>query len=154
MNAREAAHHFGELFPEVYLRFHRRTWKAEPHLTPQMWGVLQHLAMTGPLTVTEAAKHMERAQSVMSEIIDGLVRKNLLERMRDARDKRRTLVWLTDHAREVITRQQSVLDLTRLEAALEAFAPADRERLIQGVRALVRDTEGPNVTHVHKEKRS
>jgi len=57
--------------------------------------VLHHLSLTGPLTVTEAARHLGRAQSVMSEMIDHLEAKGFLARHRDTRDKRRTLVWLT-----------------------------------------------------------
>jgi len=36
------------------------------------------------------AKHLSRAQSVVSEIVRHLERDGLLERMRDAKDKRRT----------------------------------------------------------------
>jgi hypothetical protein len=34
--------------------------------------VLSHLAVAGPLTVGEAAVHLGRAQSVVSEIVDAL----------------------------------------------------------------------------------
>ncbi len=59
-------------------------------------GTLLHLANTGSLTIGEIAEHFDRAQSVVSEIVDGLEKKGLLERMRDPKDKRRALVWLTD----------------------------------------------------------
>lgn len=52
--------------------------------------MLTHLAVSGPLTVGEAAGHLNRAQSVVSEIVDGLERKALLERERDPADRRRT----------------------------------------------------------------
>lgn len=42
-----------------------------------MDGVLRHLAMSGPLTVGEMARHFGRAQSVVSEIVDGLEDKGL-----------------------------------------------------------------------------
>ena len=60
--------------------------------------MLSHLALAGPLTVTEAAQHMNRAQPVMSEIVIGLERKRkrLVARVADARDRRRILVWLTE----------------------------------------------------------
>jgi hypothetical protein len=53
----EDASRFGDLFPRVYLLFHARKAKGAVSLTPQMWAVLQHLSMAGPLTVTECAKH-------------------------------------------------------------------------------------------------
>lgn len=62
--------------------------------------MLTHLAVSGPLTVGEAAGHLNRAQSVVSEIVDGLERKALLERERDPADRRHTLVWLTPAGQE------------------------------------------------------
>src|SRR5215470_7513700 len=111
-SAAEAARAFAALFPEVYLRYHVRD--RERGLTPQMAAVLRHLAMAGPLTVTEAARHFGRAQSVASGILAGLERKGLVERIRDRRDRRRTLVWLTDAGHDAVAREHRVLDETRL----------------------------------------
>src|SRR5580700_9403094 len=110
---------FCDLFPAVYLRFCRRHDASRPRtrLTPQQDAVLHHLAMSGPLTVGEMARHFARAQSVVSEIVGGLEKKSLLERMQDARDRRRTLVWLTDEARQVLVRRQQVLDPARVAQA-------------------------------------
>ena len=44
--------------------------------------VLEHLAMAGPLTIGEAAGHLNRAQSVVSEIVSHLTDQELLERKR------------------------------------------------------------------------
>ena len=55
--------------------------------------------MAGPLTIGEAALHLERAQSVVSEIVSHLVQQGLLERESDPADRRRTLVWLTPAGR-------------------------------------------------------
>src|SRR6266545_526020 len=96
-SAGEVAREVSALWPAIYLPLHTRT---EPRArryrpTPESLGVLTHLAASGPLTVTEAARHMRRAQSVMSDIVTRLERRGLLERMRDERDRRRVLVWLT-----------------------------------------------------------
>jgi DNA-binding MarR family transcriptional regulator len=140
----EAATAFCELFPAVYLSFCRRHDDAESRqsrLTPQQDAVLHHLAMSGPLTVGEMSRHFARAQSVVSEIVDGMEDKRLLERMRDARDRRRTLVWLTDEAREVLARRRQVLDPARVERAMRAVPSAERKILIEALRALVRAAE-------------
>ena len=135
----DAAAAFCELFPAVYLRFCRRhdPGGTRTRLTPQMEGVLRHLAMSGPLTIGEMAQHVGRAQSVVSEIVDGLEAKGLLERMRDARDRRRVLVWLTDDARRTLARRDEVLDADRVAAAMVTLSPARREGLLDGMRALV-----------------
>lgn len=137
MEATEAASALGELFPAIYVRFHRRRAKTE-RMTSQTWAVLQHLSMAGPLTITEAARHMRRAQSVMSEIVDGLETKGLVARMRDARDRRRVLVWLTDAALETLEREKSVLSNDLLVATMKTMSDSDRRKLVEGARALVR----------------
>src|SRR5579864_7156301 len=96
-----AAEEFCDLFPAVYLHFCKRP-RRDRRLTPQMAAVLSHLSLSGPLTVGEMAVHFDRAQSVVSEIVDGLVTKGLLARVRDQRDRRRTLVWLSDAAHEAM----------------------------------------------------
>jgi DNA-binding MarR family transcriptional regulator len=136
LSPKDASQAFAELFGAVFLRFHRRGPKRSLW-TPQGWAVLQHLEMAGPLTVTEAAKHMQRAQSVMSEIIDGLERKGLLARMRDARDRRRTLVWLTDEGRAAMATERQVLCSDRLAQAFAKVSDDVRTALLLGLSALV-----------------
>jgi DNA-binding MarR family transcriptional regulator len=136
----DAAGAFCDLFPEVYLRFCRRHDDPRTRgerLTPQQSAVLAHLTMSGPLTVGEMAEHFSRAQSVVSEIVGGLVEKRLLERMRDARDRRRTLVWLTEEARGLMARRREVLDPARVARAMDALSPAQRTTLVDAMRALV-----------------
>lgn len=139
-SASDAAREFIGLFGSTFLRYHRRAPKRS-RWTPQGWAVLQHLEMAGPLTVTEAAKHMNRAQSVMSEIVDGLERKGLLARMRDQRDRRRTLVWLTDEARAAMETERQVLCAERLERAFAKLGAEAAENLLQALRALVDASE-------------
>jgi len=141
MTDAELAARFTELFSAVYLRFHRRTTRRAERVTAQQWGVLQHLSLTGPLTVGECARHLGRAQSVVSELIDGLEARGLLERLRDARDRRRVLVWLTDEAHAFVAREQQVLDHERLAAAAGQLSHEERRALLDGMRALVRAAE-------------
>jgi DNA-binding MarR family transcriptional regulator len=136
----DAAREFTSLFGATFLRFHRRAAKRSAW-TPQGWAVLQHLEMAGPLTVTEAAKHMNRAQSVMSEIVDGLERKGLLARMRDERDRRRTLVWLTDEGRAAMEAERQVLSQALLQRAFARLDGEAAEDLLRALRALVDASE-------------
>lgn len=131
------ARSFSELFSTVYLRFHRRDGKRS-ELPSASRAVLQHLSWSGPLTIGEMSQHLSRAQSVVSEIVDGLEAKGLLERMRDERDRRRVLVWLTDLGQSALARDREVLEGAWVAAALARLAEADRAALFQGLRALVR----------------
>jgi len=136
VSPKQAGQVFAELFGAVFLRFHRRGPKRSLW-TPQSWAVLQHLEIAGPLTVTEAARHMERSQSVMSEIVDGLERKGLLARVRDTRDRRRTLVWLTDEGQNAMATQRQVLCAERLERAFHRLGDDVRAHLLRALKALV-----------------
>lgn len=89
---------FISAYAATSLAFHRRDEKRSD-LSGSARGVMQHLARTGPLTIGEAARHLDRAQSVVSDIVTGLCTRGLLERRADARDRRRTLVWLTPAGR-------------------------------------------------------
>jgi predicted transcriptional regulator len=94
VNEQERAERFAERFAAVYLNFHRRDGPRS-QLQSASRAVLEHLAMAGPLTSGEAAGHLNRAQSVISEIVSHLEDQGLLERESDPADRRRTLVWLT-----------------------------------------------------------
>ncbi len=133
----EAATEFGQLFPATYLRLHRRD-AAGTQLPGATRGVMLHLSNTGPLTVGELAQHLERAQSVISEIVDHLERDRWLERLRDPRDKRRVLVWLTERGLEVLEREREVLERELVAQAMAAMTSEERTALLTGMRALVR----------------
>ena len=136
-SAHAAADQFARLFPQIYLRFHRRDEKRS-ELSGASRAVLTHLAMSGPLTVGEAAGHLQRAQSVMSEIVTQLSGKGLLERWRDPQDRRRTLVWLTPAGLEFLERDRDVLSVEILAAAFAEMTASERDALATGVEALLR----------------
>jgi DNA-binding MarR family transcriptional regulator len=130
-----------ELYPALYLRLHRLREKGGLRPDGQMLAVLSHLAMAGPLTVTETAHHMDRAQSVMSELIQRLSRRGLLDRMADMRDRRRTLVYLTKAGEELLQEEGEVLARPRVRRALLLMMPKDRRALLRGMRAFLSAAE-------------
>jgi DNA-binding MarR family transcriptional regulator len=136
-NAASAAAEFAELFPAAYLRFHvRRAKRSE--LSAASRGLLTHLSLSGPLTVSEAARHLNRSQSVISEMLLALERQQWIVRFRDARDRRRTLVWLSEAGQERLAADRRVLDPAPLTRALAAMSATERKQLLTGMRALLR----------------
>ena len=133
---RAQAERFAELFRAVYLTFHRRDGPRS-QLAGASRAVLEHLALAGPLTVGEAAAHMARAQSVISEIVTHLERQGLLEREDDPADRRRTLIWLTPGGHEALRRDREVLGVDQLARAMARLPPGRADDLTAGLRALV-----------------
>ena len=127
---------FAEAFRAVYLTFHRRDGPRS-QLPGASRAVLEHLALAGPLTVGEAAAHLSRAQSVISEIVTHLEHQGLLEREDDPADRRRTLIWLTPGGHDALRRDREVLSLDHLARAMARLPPARADDLIAGLRALV-----------------
>ena len=132
----EPAREFEQLFRAVYLTFHRRD-APRSQLANASLAVLEHLAMAGPLTIGEAAAHLCRAQSVVSEIVSHLERQGLLERESDPADRRRTLVWLTPTGQTSLRRQRAVLSEELLTGALGRMPPEQVSALLGALRALV-----------------
>ena len=125
------------LYPAIYQRLHARWRKEEQRPSPEVVAVLAHLELSGPLTVTEAARHFQRAQSAMSELVDRLQTRGHVERIRDPRDRRRTLVWMTEAGIDSLRRSREVLDMDLLTRCIEDMTARDRRCLIAGLRALV-----------------
>ena len=125
------------LYPAIYQRLHARWRKEEQRPSHEVVAVLAHLELSGPLTVTEAARHFQRAQSAMSELIDRLQAHGHVERIRDTRDRRRTMVWMTEAGLDSLRRSRQVLDVDLLACCVERMSARDRLRLIAGLRALV-----------------
>jgi DNA-binding MarR family transcriptional regulator len=127
---------FAELFRAVYLTFHRRD-RPRSQLANASLAVLEHLALAGPLTIGEAAAHLDRAQSVVSEIVSHLEHQGLLERESDPADRRRTLIWLTPAGQDALRRQREVLSTDLLTSALSRMPPDQVGVLFGALRALV-----------------
>lgn len=121
---------FLQLFADSYALLHRRIQPRGIALTPEGRGLLLHLAWSGPLTIGDLALHTDRAQSVVSESVAVLESHAMLARVRDPRDRRRTLVWLTELAREWLVEEQEPLDRAKTESVLRAMGPVRRQRLM------------------------
>jgi len=132
----DRAGEFEQLFRAVYLTFHRRD-APRSQLPNASLAVLEHLAMTGPLTIGEAATHLRRAQSVVSEIVSHLERQGLLERESDPADRRRTLIWLTQAGQTTLHRQREVLSDELLTSALGRLPTDQVDGMLAALRALI-----------------
>jgi DNA-binding MarR family transcriptional regulator len=137
-DARAVADEVGRLYPAVYRRFKAPTRGVNgADVTPRMLAVLWHLSESGPLTVGEQAEHLGRTAPTVSELVDRLESKGLVDRLRDDRDRRRVFVWLTPDGQARVRQHPQVLGPDDLTRAVEAMRPSDRAALVRGLRALL-----------------
>jgi DNA-binding MarR family transcriptional regulator len=139
LTAAEAAARIGRLFPEVYRRYHyaqRLHHGSDLPVTRRALEVLRHLAASGPLTVGEQADHLGLRRNSVSELLQRIEARGLVTRIRDERDERRVLVWLTDAGREVVARIGEVLAPDLLGDAMATLSPADRVTVVRGFELL------------------
>lgn len=144
MTDAEFAAAFEDLFRSTYLRAARRVRGKRGRVTPETVAFLGHLAMSGPLTPGELARHLDRAPSTLSEMIDHLLAKGLLERDRDPADARKSLVWLSEAGRETLAEARQVLDPAVLTRATAALADGERVAFLNSFHRFVSALKGPS----------
>ena len=144
MTDAEFAAAFEDLFRSAYLRAVRRVRDKRERLTPETVAVLDHLAMSGPLTPGELARHLDRAPSTLSEMLDHLLAKGLLERDRDPGDARKSLIWLSSAGRAALIEARQVLDPAIVARAAAALSDGDRAAFLDTFSLFVSSLKGPS----------
>ena len=151
-NRAEAAGTTGAVAPEltaqeagrrVARHWAQRVRGADLPVTRRALEVLVHLSVGGPLTVGEQAEHMGLRRNSASELLARLEAKGLVARIRDERDERRVLVWLTDAGRDVVSRVGQVLAPDLLAETMATLSPADRAIVVRGFELLAAAASTP-----------
>ena len=137
MDARSTAARFAVLFPVLYGQFYNRRDPRAHRPSGEALAMLEHLRDSGPLTVTEAARHFDRSQAAISERIARLLERGLVERLPDERDQRRHFVWLTEAGEQVLRQEREILSRNLVERATRQMVAADRDALLRGIEALL-----------------
>lgn len=103
-------------------------------VTLAQYRVLVELAARGPQRVAELADALEVERSTVTRMCDRLVRKGLIHRRRESRDRRAVLVALAAGGRTLVDR---VTHRRREEIGriLERLAPRDRAAVLRALRA-------------------
>lgn len=136
------------LFPAIFQCFYRRTKTQDYRPSLESLSVLQHLDAVGPMTVGEACLHFDRSQASMSELFARLESRGLLDRIQDAKDRRRSLLWPSEEGRRLLAESSQILSPELLLPAIERMSEAERTQLLTGMAALVR---AASQTHRRKE---
>jgi DNA-binding MarR family transcriptional regulator len=147
MDAQAFARDFGDLYRQLYQRAVRRIDDAREAPSAETTALLLHLAQAGPMTLSELARHFDRALSTLSAKVSALETQGLLARQRDDTDARRALIWLSPAGRSHLLEALEVLDRTLLATAAQALRPEQRSALLAGLHTLIaalpHNQEGP-----------
>jgi DNA-binding MarR family transcriptional regulator len=121
---------FQDAFARVWLHLRRGD---EADLSEHERQLLHHIPARAPgVTLGEVADHLALPRSSASVLVKDLARRGFVRRARDRADERRLALVLTAKgARRVAA--DSVLDPERLEAALAALGPRERDALVRAL---------------------
>jgi DNA-binding MarR family transcriptional regulator len=87
------------------------------------------------LKMQDLAARMDVKLSALSQVVDRLVKKGMVERRPDAEDRRVVRLHLTDEARPLLDAMKRTRE-TRLSAAVAELDPEALPRVIEGMRLL------------------
>jgi DNA-binding MarR family transcriptional regulator len=108
-------------------------------LGPRHMPPLFALAMGGPASVGELAERIDLAPTTTSLLVNELSRVGLVERTEDDRDRRRTIVNVSEHVRAPLAEHASKR-VAMVKRALDRLEPEARAHFVQGLRALVEES--------------
>lgn len=125
------AEHVLDLFAEVLHRTItiRPLKEAGGDVTPALAQGLQYLYQHGVCSVSDIARGLTMTYSAASQLTERLVKRDLVSRTENPRDRRLSEIRLTDSGRELVEsiRFQRITGLTRI---LQRMEPKDREAFI------------------------
>jgi DNA-binding MarR family transcriptional regulator len=121
----------------IYRRLFRQqlageTWVQEAGLRPPCFGTMVCIDRLGPVTQKQVSKRLGLDPSDMVHVIDILERAGYVTRRRDADDRRRYALELTDDGRAAMARLRALAD----RANDELLAPLDAKSRAQFGRLL------------------
>jgi DNA-binding MarR family transcriptional regulator len=127
-----------DAYPRIYFACHRRhVFDAEQRrlVSVHQASILDHLDAVESTVLSELARHMGVTLSTMSLAIDRLERNGYVTRERDARDRRRVRIRLTE-AGVRVRRANSVLDPALVAGMLDQLSASNRAAALRGLQLL------------------
>jgi DNA-binding MarR family transcriptional regulator len=122
--------------PEELKRAFEEGSLGERHFPP-----LIVLSLEGPLSVSELAERVGLTVSTTSLLVGELSKAGLVDRREDERDRRRTIVSLSEEMRKV-AEPRIQEHLQPFKRTLERLSPAARAHFMEGMRVLSDETGG------------
>jgi MarR family transcriptional regulator, organic hydroperoxide resistance regulator len=137
-----------DAYPRIYFACHRRhVYDAEQRrlVSAHQASILDHLDAVESTVLSDLAKHMGVTASTMSLAVDRLERNGYVTRERDAADRRRVRIRLTE-AGVRVRRANSVLDPALVDEMLEQLRAEERNEALRGLQLLARAADASRRT--------
>jgi len=97
-------------------------------LTPSQFGVLEALYHLGEMCPSELGIKILRSSSDLTTVIDNLEKRKLVRRLRDATDRRKVQISLTEEGRQLIT-QLLPAHVAAITEEMSVLSPQEQETL-------------------------
>jgi DNA-binding MarR family transcriptional regulator len=107
----------------------------ERHLTLPQLHILQFLIHQGQATMSDMAKWGCVAMPTMTEAVNRLVRQRIVERIRDANDRRIVIIRVTGQGKKEFTKW-SLLARRRFVAILGSMSEKNQKKMVQAFKTL------------------
>ena len=143
-----------DAYPRIYFACHRRHVRDPAQdriLSAHQASILDHLDAIEPTSLNDLATHMGVTPSTMSIAIDRLQRAGYVARERDAGDRRRLQLRLTE-AGVRIRGANSVLDPELVARLLDELSTPERREALAGLAMLARAADASRRTASHARR--
>ena len=110
-------------------------------LTGPQRSVMQAVVHANGMSLKDLSRSVGLAHSTVSGIVDRLVKKGLLARQSDQKDRRLSLIVPSRQVREYVRNKLPALTIHPLQEALRRTRPAERAAILDGLRILRRAVE-------------
>ncbi len=117
--------------------FEQRMQREGYEISALQFGLLRMLAMDGEHSLKELSQKVMLDPSTLVPSLDTLERKGLVFRHRDAQDRRRIVIGLTEQGQRLAQRFHAVGDDDAIYQALLRMREADIDQLLRLMRALI-----------------
>ena len=97
------------------ISLHSRDLSRRYGLTGPQLIILNEIANHATLSVTELARSISLSQATVTDILNRLEKRALIERSRDSIDRRRVMIRITDQCREILSQAPPPLQETFME---------------------------------------
>ncbi|NNG38504.1 MarR family transcriptional regulator [Flexivirga sp. ID2601S] len=109
-----------------------------PHgITPREYGILTTIARRGPQSQQQIGSQIGIDRTTMVNLVDSLEESGLVERVRDAKDRRRYALTLSPAAEKLVHKTLPVVDAETHDQYLAPLTAAERDTLVDLIRRLV-----------------